>query len=83
MKFSDFMKKYIAENRNPDMIIISDKLRVREYVKKKIGENNFFSHRIYEGYNIDNAINAIKIPCVLKMNNAWRRMIFFYKMPGK
>ena len=70
------MKKKISTDRNPVMTLISDKIRVKEYVDKRIPGNSLFNHRIYAGYDLDKAIESIQPFCVMRINNAWHRMIF-------
>ena len=74
--FSEIMKEKISTDRNPVMTLISDKIRVKEYVDKRVPGNNLFKHRIYAGYDLDEAIEKIKPPCVMRINNAWHRMVF-------
>lgn len=71
-------KKYT--DRNPLLKITADKIKVREYVESVFPGNDFFEHRIYEGYNILEAAKRIEIykSCVAKINNASARNMFFF-----
>ena len=78
MKFTTLIKNKISTDRNPVMTLISDKIRVKEYVDERVGEIGLFDHRIFAGYDLREAIEHITPPCVMKINNSWHRMQFFY-----
>lgn len=67
-------KKYT--DRNPLLTLTSDKIRVKEYVDKVLGENDLFSQRIYSGYDLDECHKHLTESCVIKMNNASGRNLF-------
>ena len=77
MKFSDYMKKYQLEDRNPYAVEINDKIKIYDYVRTRIGAaetSELFAHRLYAGYDIKKCMAAIEKPCVVRLNNAWHKM---------
>lgn len=82
MKFSDYIRKFQYEDRNPVSVMMNDKIRVNEYTEKKLkcSEQQYewyfelFFHRLYAGYDIDECLAAIEKPCVVRLNNGWHIM---------
>lgn len=75
-RFSDYLKKYQLENRNPYAVIINDKINVKRYVDERLGENDLFNHRLYAGYNTKKTIESTEAPCVIRLSNGWHKMKF-------
>jgi hypothetical protein len=76
--FTDYIREDLY-SKTPDMrnVIIADKIKVQPYIENIIGKDSgIFDTRIWAGYSVDEAMANIKIPCVIKANNAWRRMKF-------
>lgn len=79
MRFSDYIKSVMREDRNPLGAIINDKIRVKEYCEERLSPETvkeLFTHRIYSGYSVDECMAAIKPPCVVRLNNGWHKMKF-------
>lgn len=77
--FSDYIYKTLycpKDQRDMRNVIIADKIKVQPYVENIIGKSSIFDTRIWSGYDVDEAMENIKPPCVVKANNAWRRMKF-------
>jgi hypothetical protein len=78
--FSNYIHETLycpEEKRDMRNVIIADKVKVQQYIENIIGkESGIFDTRIWSGYDIEEAIKHIKVPCVIKANNAWRRMKF-------
>ncbi|HQO00673.1 MAG TPA: ATP-grasp fold amidoligase family protein [Spirochaetota bacterium] len=81
--FTDIIYKTLycdKEARDMRNVTIADKIQVQSFVENIIGKDTgLFDTRIWGGYNVDEAMENIKIPCVVKANNAWRRMKFIDK----
>jgi len=79
--FTDHIKEDLY-SKTPDMrnVIIADKILCQPYIENIIGtDSGIFDTRIWAGYDLNEAISNIEIPCVIKGNNAWRRMKFINK----
>lgn len=66
-------KKYC--DRNPLLTITSDKIKVREYIRERLGSEDIVKIK-FETYDIETAIKNINPPCVVKINNASGRNLF-------
>lgn len=76
--FSDYMiENLCSEKKDPMNILIADKIKVKEFITSYIGnDTGLFDHILWTGYGIQEALENIDIPCVIKPNNAWHRMSF-------
>lgn len=79
--FSDHMKEYLFcsdDKRDPLNITIADKIKVKDFIKSYLKPKDYkiFDHILWTGYDIDEAIKNLEVPCVIKPNNAWHRMKF-------
>lgn len=78
--FSDHILENLncdEKERDPLNITIADKIGVKDFITSYLGDNTgFFDHIIWTGYDVDECIKNIQIPCVIKPNNAWHRMVF-------
>jgi hypothetical protein len=81
--FTDIIYKTLycpKEKRDMRNVVIADKIQVQPFVENIIGKDSgIFSTRLWSGYDIEEAMENIKPPCVVKANNAWRRMKFIDK----
>lgn len=81
LSFAQMVSKIIFVDCDAINVIIGDKIQVQEYVEDRVGKGELFNQRLYSGYDIDEALTYIDPPCIIKMNNAWRRMLFIDNNP--
>lgn len=77
--FSDYMIENLccpSDRRDKLNVLLADKIKVKEFLQTFIKDEKPFSHIIWSGYDIDEAIKNLKPPCVIKANNAWHRLKF-------
>jgi hypothetical protein len=79
--FTEKIQHRMKYDRDPRLIIASDKILFRFYVEHKLPGVNLFQHRLYNGYDRDAAVKAVQKNTCIKISNGWHKYRFIFDTP--